>query len=141
MGCWSSSSESDDVLSSTCLVGLFLAVGGPRRGLLFFAGGVWSSSSSSSSKVVGSLAAALRLSVVRARLSGTALVYDWVGWSSSSCSLRGLNEGRVLLCWGRRLPLAVSGDCGGFAKFGILDRRLLGVVEAPDVPAVASSSS
>ena len=98
MGCWSSSSESDDVLSSTCLVGLFLAVDGPRRGLLFFAGGVWSSSSSSSSKVVGSLAAALRLSVVRARLSGTVLVYDWVGWSSLSCSLRGLNEGRVLLC-------------------------------------------
>ena len=65
-----------------------LAVGGLRRGLLFFAGGVWSSSSSSSSKVVGSLAAALRLSVVRARLSGTALVYDWVGWSSSSCSQR-----------------------------------------------------
>ena len=129
------------MLSGTCLVCLFLAVGGPCRGLFFFAGGLWSSSSSSSSNVVGSLAAALRLSVVRARLSGTARVYNWVAWSSWSCSLRGLKEGRFLVCWGRRLPLGVSGDCGGFAKFGRLDRRLLGVVEEPNVPAVASLSS
>ena len=107
---------------------LFLAVGGPCRGLLFL-GGRCSTSSSSSWNVVGSLAAALCLSAVRDRLSGNGRAYNWVASSSSSSSLTGLNEGRFLVCWGTHLPLGVSGDVGGFAKSGRLQRRLLGVVE------------
>lgn len=129
------------MLSCTSLGCLFLAVAGPVRGLLFLLRGVCSSSSCSSSNVVGRVAAALRLSVVHRRLSGGALVYNCVGWSSSSCSGTGLSEGRFLLCWPRRFPLGVSAGCGGFAKLGRVERRLLGVLEAPEVPALAWSSS
>lgn len=89
---------------------------------------------------MGSLAAALCLSAVRDRLSGNGRTYNWVA-SSSSSSLTGLNERRFLVCWGRRLPLRLSGHVGGFAKSGRLQRRLLGVVEELDVPGAASSSS
>lgn len=142
LGWWFSLSESDDVDSLGSLVSVFFAVGGPCRGLLFFLGGCCSSSSCSSSNVVGSFDASLRLSAVRARLSGNARAHNCVGSSSSSSSLTGVND-RGFLLWGvTRLPLRLFSDAvGAFAKSGRLQRRLLGVPDESDVPGVACSSS
>lgn len=123
-------------------VSLFLAVAGPTRGLLFFGQGCCSSSSSSSWNVVGRRDAALRLWIVRDLRSGDARAYNCVGSSSSSCSLTGLNDEGFLVCCVTRLAVRLFPDVvGGLAKSGRLQRRLLGVVDEPDVPGVESSSS
>ena len=99
-GGWSSSSlESESLVCWAFRATLFLAVGGPTRGLLFFRRGCWSSSSSSSSKVVGRWRAGVRLSIVRDLLSADPRAYNWVGSSSSGSSVRGLNgEGFLVSC-------------------------------------------
>ena len=73
--------------------------------------------------------------------SGDARAYNCVGSSSFSCSLTGLNDEGFLVCCITRLAVGLFPDVGGLAKSGRLQRRLLGVVDEPDVPGVESSSS
>lgn len=141
-GGWSSSSsESDSLVWWAFRATLFFAVGGPRRGLLFFLRGCSSSSSCSSSKLVGRRCAAVHRSIVRDLLSADPWTYNWLG-SSSGSSSRGLNGEGFVVCPLPRFPAGLFGDGGGgLAKSCRLERRLLGVVEDPDVPGVDSSSS
>lgn len=141
-GDWSSSSESNCVLCSAFRATLFLAVGGPTRGLLPLLLRSWSTCSCSSSKLVGRCLAAVRRSNVLDLLSPDSRAYSCVGWSSSTSSATGLNGSGFLFCFLGRLPAGVFGDgARGFTKSGRLARCLLGVVENPDVPGVESSSS
>lgn len=137
-----SSSDSDSVLYSAFQAPLFFAVGGPTRGVLPLFLRCCSTSSSSSSKVFGRCLAAVRRSNVRDLLSPNRRAYNCVGCSSPGCSLSGLN-GRAFLmsCLGRFLAGLFPDGGGGLAKSGRLVRRLLGVVDDPDVPGVQSSSS
>lgn len=94
-GCCSSS-DSDSVLCSAFWAALFLAVGGPTRGVLPLFLRCWSTSSSPSSKVVGRCLAAVRHSYVRDLLSAYGRAYNCVGCSSPGSFLSGLN-GRAFL--------------------------------------------
>ena len=140
-GCCSSS-DSESVLCSAFRAALFLAVGGPTRGVLPLFLRCCSASSSSSSKVVGRCLAAVRRSNVRDLRSPNGRAYNRVGCSSPASSVSGLNGRACLLsCLGRFLAGLFPDGGGGLAKSGRVVRRLLGVVDDPDVPGVQSSSS
>lgn len=119
-GGWSSSSsEFESLVCWAFRATVFLAVGGPTRGLLFLRRGCWSSSSFSSSKVVGRWCAAVRLSIVRYLLSADPRAYNWVGLLSSGSSLRGLNGEGFLVSGLGRFPAGLFADgAGGFANSG-----------------------
>ena len=56
--------------------------------------------------------------------------------------MRGLNGEAFLVSCLPRFPAGLFADgAGGFANSGRVERRLLGVVEDPEVPGVDSSSS
>ena len=138
-GCSCSSSVSEDVLSLSGVVCLFLAVGGPTRGRLFFLVAE-SCGWSSSSNEVGKLQAAVRFRSFRDCVLVGGGTYNCVGRSSLP-SMSVVSAGCRLPCCVAALPLGVffDGDVG-LAKRGTFVSRLLGA-EVPDVPGVGLSSA